>query len=151
VNLAHVHLLLNHFPTIGTIIGVGLFLVALIARSNDLKRASYVVFLGIALITLPTYTSGNAAQEMICKAGPRPSYHAHEFNAGLVRALDTEDAERRWLVGEDIFSDIRRDRADPFSQRQAQQLYEQAWGGIRATVQERVALGPFGPGLAFKA
>lgn len=71
MNLAHVHLLLNHFPTIGTIIGVGLFLVALIAKSNDLKRASYVVFLGIALITLPTYTSGNAAQEMICKAGPR--------------------------------------------------------------------------------
>ena len=26
-----------------------------------------MVFLGIALLTLPTYMSGNAAQEMICK------------------------------------------------------------------------------------
>ena len=25
MNLAHIHLLLNHFPTIGTIIGIGLF------------------------------------------------------------------------------------------------------------------------------
>jgi uncharacterized membrane protein len=63
-----VHLLLNHFPTIGTIIGIGLFLVGLAAKSDDLKRASLVVFLGIALVSLPTYMSGNAAQEIICIA-----------------------------------------------------------------------------------
>ena len=67
MNLAHIHLLLNHFPTVGTIIGIGLFLVGLAAKSDDLKKASLVVFLGIALITLPTYMSGNAAQEVICK------------------------------------------------------------------------------------
>ena len=71
MNLAHIHLLLNHFPTIGTIIGIGLFLVGLAAKSNDLKRASLVVFLGIALVTLPTYMSGNAAQEVICKGQPK--------------------------------------------------------------------------------
>jgi hypothetical protein len=66
MNLAHIHLLLNHFPTVGTIIGIGLFLVGVAAKSDELKRASLVVFLGIALLTLPTYMSGNAAQEMIC-------------------------------------------------------------------------------------
>jgi hypothetical protein len=71
MNLAHIHLLLNHFPTIGTIIGIGLFLVGLAAKSDDLKRASLVVFLGIALLTLPTYMSGNAAQEVICKGQPK--------------------------------------------------------------------------------
>jgi uncharacterized membrane protein len=73
MNLAHIHLLLNHFPTIGTIIGIGLFLVGLAAKSDDLKRASMVVFLGIALLTLPTYMSGNAAQEMICRGGKAAS------------------------------------------------------------------------------
>src|ERR1700676_4098132 len=68
MNLAHIHLLLNHSSTIGTIIGIGLFLVGLAAKSDDLKRASLVVFLGIGLLTLPTYMSGNAAQEMICKS-----------------------------------------------------------------------------------
>ena len=59
MNLAHVHLLLNHFPVIGTIIGLGLFLVSLFGKSDDLKRASLVIFLGIALLTIPTYLSGN--------------------------------------------------------------------------------------------
>ena len=66
MNLAHVHLLLNHFPVIGTIIGLGLFLVALVSKSDDLKRACLVIFLGIALLSIPTYVTGNAAQEAIC-------------------------------------------------------------------------------------
>jgi len=71
MNLAHIHLLLNHFPTVGMIIGLGLFLLGLVGKSEDLKRASLVVFLGIALLALPTYMSGNAAQEMICVAQPK--------------------------------------------------------------------------------
>jgi hypothetical protein len=65
MDLAHLHLLLNHFPTIGTIIGGGLFLLSLITNSNDLKRASLVVLLGVALISIPTYISGNGAQDAI--------------------------------------------------------------------------------------
>ena len=38
MDLAHIHLLLNHFPTIGYIIGGGLFLLSLITKSDDLKR-----------------------------------------------------------------------------------------------------------------
>jgi len=71
MNLAHIHLLLNHFPTVGMIIGIGLFLLGLAGKSDDLKRASLVVFLGIALLALPTYMSGNAAQEVICKGQPK--------------------------------------------------------------------------------
>ncbi|HWF11758.1 MAG TPA: hypothetical protein VG297_24995 [Bryobacteraceae bacterium] len=65
MDLTHIHLLLNHFPTIGYIIGGGLFALALITKSSDLKRASLVVLLGIALIALPTYMSGNGAQDAI--------------------------------------------------------------------------------------
>jgi hypothetical protein len=65
MNLTHVHLLLNHFPVIGTMIGIALLVVALIGKSEDLERASLVIFLGIALITIPTYQSGNAAQHAI--------------------------------------------------------------------------------------
>jgi hypothetical protein len=65
MDLAHIHLLLNHFPTIGNIIGGGLFVLSLIAKSDDLKRASLVVLLGISLIAIPTYISGNGAQDAI--------------------------------------------------------------------------------------
>jgi hypothetical protein len=65
MNLTHLHLLLNHFPTVGTIVAIGLFLVSLIAKNDDLKRTSLGVFFVIALISLPTYVSGNAAQAAI--------------------------------------------------------------------------------------
>jgi uncharacterized membrane protein len=67
LNLAHLHLLLNHFPTIGFGIGIGLFVVALMAKNEDLKRASLGVFFLLALIAIPTYLSGNAAQEAIAE------------------------------------------------------------------------------------
>jgi Na+-transporting methylmalonyl-CoA/oxaloacetate decarboxylase gamma subunit len=64
-NLAHLHLLLNHFPTIGTIVGLGLFLVALFAKHEDLKRAGLVVFLVMAFLALPVYMTGKAAQQAV--------------------------------------------------------------------------------------
>jgi hypothetical protein len=68
MDLAHIHLLLNHFPTIGTIIGGGLFLISLITNSDDLKRGSLVVLLGISLLAIPTYMSGNGAQQALASA-----------------------------------------------------------------------------------
>jgi hypothetical protein len=65
MDLTHIHLLLNHFPTIGFLIGGGLFVLSLIMNSDDLKRASLAVLLGISLIAIPTYMSGNGAQDGI--------------------------------------------------------------------------------------
>ena len=61
MNLAHVHLLLNHVPTIGFGFGIGLLVASLVRDSADLRRASYVVFFVVALVAIPTYLSGNAA------------------------------------------------------------------------------------------
>jgi hypothetical protein len=61
MNLAHVHLLLNHVPTIGFGFGIGLLVASLVRDSADLRRASYVVFFVVALVAIPTYLSGSAA------------------------------------------------------------------------------------------
>ena len=52
------------------------------------------------------------------------SYHAYEFNAALVRAIDTDNAQRAWLSGEDIFYGVMREPIDIFSDSTAQQLYQ---------------------------
>ena len=65
VNVAHAHLLLNHAPTVGIVIGLGLFFLALFRRSDELRHASLEVFFLSALLTLPTYVSGVAAQASI--------------------------------------------------------------------------------------
>ena len=64
-DLAHVHLLLNHFPTIGTILGLGLLLLAFVRRNDHLKKVSLEVFFLIALATIPVYESGVAAAEAL--------------------------------------------------------------------------------------
>lgn len=66
MNLPHLHLLLNHFPVIGMMIAFGLFVAGLLWKSDDLKRASLVIFLGISLLSIATYVTGNAAGEAIC-------------------------------------------------------------------------------------
>ena len=65
MNYAELHLLLNHFPIIGTIVGLGLFLVSFVGKNDDLRRGSYIVFVAIALISIPTFLSGFGAQLMI--------------------------------------------------------------------------------------
>jgi len=63
LNLAHLHLLLNHWPIIGTFIGLALLLVAVFAHSNDIKHVGFGVFAFLALGSIPVYLSGNAAAE----------------------------------------------------------------------------------------
>jgi uncharacterized membrane protein len=67
MNFAHLHLLLNHFPIIGTIVGLGLFLVSLAGKNEDLRRASLIIFSAMALLAIPTFFSGTGAQGAIKK------------------------------------------------------------------------------------
>src|SRR5258706_10838905 len=64
-DLAHLHLLVNHFPTIGTILGLGLLLLSFIRRNEHLKKVSFEVLFLIALSTAPVYFSGQAAAEAL--------------------------------------------------------------------------------------
>ena len=64
-DLAHVHLLINHFPTIGTILGLGLLLLSFLRKNDHLKKVSLEVLFLIALATMPVYVSGQAAAEAL--------------------------------------------------------------------------------------
>ena len=60
MNAPHFHLILNHVPTIGTAIALGLLLLSLLRRQEALRRVSLEVFYVLALLTLPAYLSGVA-------------------------------------------------------------------------------------------
>ncbi len=65
VNVPHLHLLMNHVPTVGIVIGVGLFLLSFVRRSEHLRHVSLEMFFLIALASLPVYLTGLAAQDAI--------------------------------------------------------------------------------------
>jgi uncharacterized membrane protein len=67
MNFAHLHLLLNHFPIIGTIVGLGLLLISLVGKNEDLRRASLIIFPAMALLAILTFFSGTGAQGAIKK------------------------------------------------------------------------------------
>ena len=66
MNSAHLHLILNHIPVLGTWFGLLLLLAAgVLRKSEELKRAALVTFVLTALVTIPTYLAGQAAEDMV--------------------------------------------------------------------------------------
>jgi hypothetical protein len=65
MNLAHVHLLLNHWPIIGSFIAVGLLVAAMMGKVDQLKRGSFALFAVIGLITVPAFMTGFSAEPII--------------------------------------------------------------------------------------
>ena len=66
LNLAHVHLLLNHLPTIGFGVGLAIYIAAFFGKSDLLKKAGLVLFFLVAVMAIPTYVSGSAAERVLC-------------------------------------------------------------------------------------
>ncbi len=65
MNAAHLHIVLNHFPIIGTAISIFVLLIGLIKKSDDVKKTSILILILTAFITIPVYLTGDKAQEMI--------------------------------------------------------------------------------------
>lgn len=61
MNLAHLHLVMNHVPTVGSVAALGLLLLGYVRRNEHLKHVGLEVLFVIALLTLPVYVSGVAA------------------------------------------------------------------------------------------
>lgn len=73
MNFAHVHLILNHVPTVGFAIGVALFLIALAYREERLQKLSLILLFLIALLSLPVYLTGVVSAGMLEERGDASS------------------------------------------------------------------------------
>lgn len=65
MNITHLHLLLNHVPLLATVFGIGLLAVALWRRSEALQRAALTFFVVAALTAIPTYLTGEPAEDVV--------------------------------------------------------------------------------------
>jgi drug/metabolite transporter (DMT)-like permease len=80
MNLAHVHLILNHMPVLAVPVGLAVLGWAMFRRRPEFVRFALAVFVVAALITIPTYLSGEPAEDAIeGVAGPiEPWVEPHE-------------------------------------------------------------------------
>ena len=83
MNAAHLHLVTNHIPVLGTAFGLLLLLGGVIWKKEDIKKASLVVFFVSGLIGIPVYLSGEPAEEMVEHATgvSEATIEAHEEQA----------------------------------------------------------------------
>jgi uncharacterized membrane protein len=61
----HIHLILTHAPLFGLLISLLLLLVAIWRRSDELKKVAFGLLVLSALVTLPLYFTGEAAEEAV--------------------------------------------------------------------------------------
>ncbi|MFN7930605.1 MAG: hypothetical protein U0Y68_22320 [Blastocatellia bacterium] len=64
MNPVHWHLLLNHLPVIGTILGVLLLAWGTIRKSEEVTQASLGLLVIAAVLAIPTFLTGEPAEEV---------------------------------------------------------------------------------------
>ncbi|MFV5703196.1 hypothetical protein ACM55F_15110 [Flavobacterium sp. XS2P12] len=65
MNDAHLHMVVNHFPIIGTILGLGILITGIILKNNSVKNTAYALFIVAALFALASMSTGEGAEEMV--------------------------------------------------------------------------------------
>jgi uncharacterized membrane protein len=64
-SMAHVHLLINHFPIIGSMFISVMFIIALLFKNVFLQKVSLWFLVGVALTTAITYASGGGTKSAV--------------------------------------------------------------------------------------
>jgi uncharacterized membrane protein len=85
LNAAHLHLILNHIPILGSIFITVLFIVALIYRNVFLQKVSLWFLVVVALFTAAAYLTGDKSQDLVqnLPGVSDPMLHSHELFAKL--------------------------------------------------------------------
>jgi len=65
MNDAHLHLLVNHFPIIGTIFGLGILIAGIVLKNNAVKNVSYTLFIIASIFAAISMSTGEGAEELV--------------------------------------------------------------------------------------
>lgn len=65
MNDAHLHLLVNHFPIIGTILGLGILITGMLLKNKSVKNTAYILFIVAAIFAAFSMGTGEGAEELV--------------------------------------------------------------------------------------
>jgi uncharacterized membrane protein len=65
MDATHLHLILTHFPIVGTIIGIGILAYGQFGKNDDVKKVALVTFVIMAILTIPVFLTGGEAEESV--------------------------------------------------------------------------------------
>lgn len=65
MNLAHIHLILNHVPVIGIPVALAFLVYGIYIKNEPSQRFALLVLIGLAAVVLPVYFTGEPAEEVV--------------------------------------------------------------------------------------
>lgn len=65
MNDAHLHMVVNHFPIIGTIFGAGILIAGIFYKNPVIKNIAYVLFVVAAIFGAVSMATGEGAEELV--------------------------------------------------------------------------------------
>jgi uncharacterized membrane protein len=65
MNITHFHLLLNHFPIVGTLIAAAIMVYAIIKNNAKFKDLAAVLIVALAIITVIVNSTGEGAEDAV--------------------------------------------------------------------------------------
>jgi uncharacterized membrane protein len=84
MNDAHLHLLINHFPIVGTIFGFGILIFGLILKNKSLQNTAYIIFIMCMILGKVSMFTGEKAEKVVENlVVPHSLIHEHEEQAEM--------------------------------------------------------------------
>lgn len=65
MNDAHLHMVVNHFPIIGIILGLGILIIGFFLNNNIVKNVAYGLFIVGAIFAAISMSTGEGAEEIV--------------------------------------------------------------------------------------
>ncbi len=65
MNDAHLHMVVNHFPIIGTLFGLAILIAGLLLKNNSIKNTAYVLLIVAAIFGFMSMSTGEGAEELV--------------------------------------------------------------------------------------
>jgi uncharacterized membrane protein len=65
MDATHIHLILTHFPIVGTMIGIGILAYGQFSKNDEIKKVALVIFVLMAILTIPVFLTGEEAEETV--------------------------------------------------------------------------------------
>ncbi len=65
MDATHLHLVLSHFPIIGTLIGIVILAYGLVSKNIDIQKVALATFILMALFAIPVFLTGEEAEETV--------------------------------------------------------------------------------------
>ncbi|MCS6820528.1 MAG: hypothetical protein NZ551_01525 [Microscillaceae bacterium] len=87
MNAAHIHLIFNHFPFISLLIGIGILLYGMLAKRYPAVQIGLMVIVFAWLTAIPTFASGEGAEEIVEKLPEVSHKIVHEHEESAERAI----------------------------------------------------------------